>query len=152
MWDAGMMCRSIQRETLTRQALSIFVRFKWRFTHSFADIHVAAIFNGNFALIIWYLRSGCELRHALANHVAFLDPRPPSQFVHVVAEHDGHQEEQSGEGYEYRQYRSAFQARADDPFGRLITVRASIHTRRYLLKKKLIHYKLISIFFKLQYN
>lgn len=113
------------------QALSIFVRFKWHFTHSFTDIHVAAILYGNFALIIRYLWSRCELRHALTNHVALLDAWSPSQFVHVVTEDGGHYEEQSGEGYEYRQYRSALQARTDDPFSCSISLRASIHTRRY---------------------
>lgn len=53
--------------------------FRWHFTHSFADIHVAAILYGNLALmIVRYLRSRCERRNTLTDNIVPLDSRSPS--------------------------------------------------------------------------
>lgn len=52
--------------------------FRWHITHSFADIHVAAILYGNLALIVRYLRSRCERRNTLTDHIVPFDSRSPS--------------------------------------------------------------------------
>lgn len=98
------------------------------FTHSFADIHIAAVLYGNFALIVRYLWSGREWRYT---YEAPLYAWFPSKNSRVADDHTKEQECHNGENEEYQQQFIVLYiiAELSDSLGRMHIVCAPVNLR-----------------------
>lgn len=97
------MCRNWKQPQACSKALTVHLRDNTinGFTHSFTDIHVATVLDGDLALsVVWWGRStGQRLVGSLVDDDALLDARSTPQHHHLLGQHcyDHHQHGTQGE-------------------------------------------------------